>query len=329
MSLPKRLLGKNGPLVSEIGLGCMGMVGWYGTGDDAESVRTIHRAIELGGNLLDTAEMYGPHTNEEMVGRAIADRRDKVFLCTKFGIVREPGAKTVNYDGSRANVNRSIEGSLKRLGVDHVDLYYLHRVDPNTPIEDTVGAMAALVKAGKVRYIGLSEASAETIRRGNAVHPIAAVQSEYSLFSRDIEETGVIAALRELGISLVSYSPLGRGLLSGEIRSIEDLEPGDVRHNHPRWQGENFKRNLDVVDRVKSIAKDLGATPSQVALAWVLAQGEDIVTIPGTKHVARLEENQGAANLRLTQDQLAAIEAAAPKGAAAGNRYGDMSAVNR
>jgi aryl-alcohol dehydrogenase-like predicted oxidoreductase len=326
--MKQRKLGRNGPSVSEIGLGCMGMVGWYGTGDDAESMRTIHRAIELG-NLLDTAEMYGPYTNEELVGRAIADRRDKVFLCTKFGIVREPGAKAVKYDGSVANVNRSIEGSLKRLGVDHVDLYYLHRVDPTTPIEDTVGAMAALVKAGKVRYIGLSEASAETIKRAHAVHPITAVQSEYSLFSRDIEETGVIAMLRGLGISLVSYSPLGRGLLSGDIRSPQNLEPTDVRHNHPRWQGENFQKNLDVVDRVKAIADAMGATPSQVALAWVLAQGDDIVTIPGTKRVTRLEENIKAADIKLTPAQLVSIEAAAPKGAASGDRYGDMSAVNR
>jgi len=327
--MKQRRLGRSGPMVSEIGLGCMGMVGWYGGGDDAESVRTIHCSIELGANVIDTAEMYGPYTNEEMVGRAIADRRDKVFLCTKFGIIRDPGATKPRYDGSVANVNRSIDGSLKRLGVDHIDLYYSHRVDPTTPIEETVGAMAALVAAGKVRYLGLSEAAAATIRRANAVHAIAAVQSEYSLFSRDIEETGVISALRELGIALVSYSPLGRGLLSGTIRSPKDLEAGDVRHNHPRWQGENFAKNLAVVDRVKTIATDIGATPSQVALAWVLAQGDDIITIPGTKHVARLEENIKASDLTLTPAQRASIEAAAPKGVASGDRYGDMSAVNR
>ncbi|GAC1422259.1 MAG: aldo/keto reductase [Candidatus Velthaea sp.] len=329
MAVPKRKLGLRGPAVAELGLGCMGMVGWYGAGDDDESLRTIHRAIEMGANLIDTAEMYGPYTNEEFVGRAIAGRRDKVFLCTKFGIVRDETTKQVGYDGTPENVRRSIDGSLGRLGVDTVDLYYLHRVDPKTPIEETVGAMAELVTAGKIRHIGLSEASAATIEKAHAVHPIAAVQSEYSLFSRDIEDTGVIRKLRELGIALVSYSPLGRGLLTGEIRSAADLEPADVRHNHPRWQGENFQRNLDVVDRVRDIAREAGATPAQVALAWVLAQGDDIVTIPGTKRVVRLEENVGATVLRLSKEQLARIEAAAPKGAATGQRYADMSAVNR
>ncbi|GAC1417703.1 MAG: aldo/keto reductase [Candidatus Velthaea sp.] len=329
MAVPKRKLGVRGPAVAELGLGCMGMVGWYGAGDDNESLRTIHRAIEMGANLIDTAEMYGPYTNEEFVGRAIADRRDQVFLCTKFGIVRDESTKQMGFDGTPENVRRSLDGSLKRLGVDFVDLYYLHRVDPKTPIEDTVGAMAELVHAGKIRHIGLSEASAATIEKAYAVHPIAAVQSEYSLFSRDIEDTGVIRKLRELGIALVSYSPLGRGLLTGEIRSAADLEPADVRRNHPRWQAENFQKNLDVVERVRDVADELGATPAQVALAWVLAQGEDIVTIPGTKRLERLEENVGATVLRLSKDQLARIEAAAPKGVATGQRYADMSSVNR
>lgn len=329
MPVRKRKLGVRGPAVAELGLGCMGMVGWYGSGDEAESLRTIHRAIEMGATLIDTAEMYGPYTNEELVGRAIAGRRDDVFLCTKFGIIRDEAANQVRYDGSPANVRRSIDGSLKRLGVDHVDLYYLHRVDTDTPIEESVGAMAELVRAGKVRHLGLSEASAATIERAHAVHPIAAVQSEYSLFSRDIEDTGVIRKLRELGIGLVSYSPLGRGLLTGEIRSAADLEPDDVRRNHPRWQGDNFQKNLDLVDRVRDVADELGATPAQVALAWVLAQGEDIVTIPGTKRVERLEENVGATVLRLSADHRARIEAAAPKGAAAGERYMNMAQVNR
>ncbi len=329
MMLEQRALGRNGPLVAKLGLGCMGMVGWYGAGDEAESLRTLHRAIELGVTLIDTAEMYGPYTNEEFVGRAIAARREDVFLCTKFGIARDRASLQMTTDGSRANVHRSIDGSLKRLGVDYIDLYYLHRVDPATPIEETVGAMAELVRAGKVRYLGLSEAGAVTIRRANAVHRISAVQSEYSLFSRDIEDTGVLEALRTLEIGLVAYSPLGRGLLSGEVRSADDLEPGDVRRNHPRWQGENFRRNLDVVDRVRETARELEATPAQVALAWVLAQGEDIVAIPGTKRVERLEENARAAALELSAAQVQRIEALAPKNSAAGARYADMSSVNR
>lgn len=329
MPIPLRALGQGGPQVSELGLGCMGMVGWYGAGSDDESLRTLHRAIDLGMTFIDTAEMYGPYTNEEFVGRAIAGRRSDVFLCTKFGITRDGATMKMGNDGSAANVSRSIDGSLKRLGVDFVDLYYLHRVDPATPIEETVGAMAELVKAGKIRYIGLSEASAETIARAHRVHSISAVQSEYSLFSRDIEDAGVLAALRTLGIALVAYSPLGRGLLSGEIRSADDLEATDVRRNHPRWQGENFAKNLDVVDRVREIANELDVTPAQVALAWVLAQGKDIVTIPGTKRVVRLEENARAAELRLTAEQLRRIEEAAPKNVAAGNRYADMSSVNR
>jgi aryl-alcohol dehydrogenase-like predicted oxidoreductase len=329
MAVGRRSLGRNGPRVAELGLGCMGMVGWYGEGDDKESLRTLHRAIELGVTLIDTAEMYGPYTNEEFVGRAIADRRERVFLCTKFGIVRDRATMQTTFDGSPANVRRSIDASLQRLGVETVDLYYLHRVDAATPIEETVGAMADLVTAGKVRYLGLSEAGAATITRANDVHPISAVQSEYSLFSRDVEDNGVLAKLRELGIALVAYSPLGRGLLSGEIRAAADLAANDVRRNHPRWQGENFTRNIDVVDRVRDVAAELGATPSQVALAWVLAQGDDVITIPGTKHVGRLEENARAADLQLTPAQLARIEAAAPKGAVAGMRYADMSSVNR
>jgi aryl-alcohol dehydrogenase-like predicted oxidoreductase len=322
-------LGRNGPLVAEIGLGLMGMVGWYGIADEAEALRTIDRALELGVTLFDTAEMYGPHTNEEFVGRALGGRRDRVFLCTKFGIVRDPATMKTQFDGSPANVRRSIDGSLRRLGVDALDLYYLHRVDPATPIEETVGAMVELATAGKVRYIGLSEASAGTIARAHDVHPITAVQTEYSLFSRDIEDTGVLTALRELGIGLVAYSPLGRGLLSGAIRSASDLEPGDVRRHHPRWQGENFGLNLAVVDRVREIAAELVATPAQVALAWVLAQGADIVAIPGTKRVARLEENARAADLVLTPEQFARIESVVPKDVAAGTRYADMSSVNR
>jgi aryl-alcohol dehydrogenase-like predicted oxidoreductase len=329
MAVKTRALGRGGPHVAELGLGCMGMVGWYGAGDENESLRTLHRAIELGVTLIDTAEMYGPYTNEEFVGKAIADRRERVFLCTKFGIVRDVATQQMAFDGSRANVRRSIDASLGRLGVDTIDLYYLHRVDPATPIEETVAAMGELVTSGKVRYLGLSEASAATIARASAVHPISAVQSEYSLFSRDIEDAGVLAALREHGIALVAYSPLGRGLLTGEIRSAADLSAGDVRRNHPRWQGPNFEQNLAVVDRVRAVAAELDATPSQVALAWVLAQGDDIFTIPGTKRVARLEENAQAAELVLTPQQLALIEEAAPKGVAAGLRYADMSSVNR
>ncbi|HMD02489.1 MAG TPA: aldo/keto reductase, partial [Candidatus Baltobacteraceae bacterium] len=320
----QRHIGRNGPLVGEIGLGTMGMSEFYGAADEAESIRTIHRALELGVTLLDTADIYGPYKNEELVGRAIAGKRAGVFLCTKFGIVRDPAnpmARGVN--GRPEYIRTSLDGSLKRLDVDHVDLYYQHRVDTETPIEETVGAMAELVAAGKVRYIGLSEASAATIRRAASVHPIAAVQSEYSLFSRDIEDAGVIAALRELGITLVAYSPLGRGFLSGKIRSLEQLEPGDFRRFSPRFAGENFAKNLALVDRVAEIAAQAGATPAQVALAWVLAQGDDIVPIPGTTRVARLEENLAAADLRLTSEQLRQIEDAAPKGAAQGERYPD------
>ena len=328
--MQKRRLGTAGPQISELGLGCMGMSEFYGATDDAESMRTIHRALELGIDFLDTSNAYGPYTNEVLVGKALADRRDRAFIATKFGIVREPGNPTKrSFNGKPDYVREQCEGSLERLGIETIDLYYQHRVDADTPIEDTVGAMAKLVEAGKVRYLGLSEASAETIRKAHAVHPIAALQSEYSLFSRDIEDSGVLATIRELGIALVPYSPLGRGMLSGTIRSIDDLAPDDFRRHSPRFAGENFAKNLALVDAVRAIATEIGATPSQIALAWVLAQGEDMLPIPGTKRVDRLEENAAASDLRLSADQLRRIEAAAPKGAAVGDRYADMSMVNR
>ena len=328
--MQKRRLGTAGPQISELGLGCMGMSEFYGATDDAESMRTIHRALELGIDFFDTSNAYGPYTNEVLVGKALADRRDRAFIATKFGIVREPGNPTKrSFNGKPDYVREECEGSLERLGIETIDLYYQHRVDADTPIEDTVGAMAELVKAGKVRYLGLSEASAATIRKAHAVHPIAALQSEYSLFSRDIEDSGVLATIRELGIALVPYSPLGRGMLSGTIRSIDDLAPDDFRRHSPRFAGENFAKNLALADAVRAIATEIGATPSQIALAWVLAQGEDMLPIPGTKRVDRLEENAAAADLRLSADQLRRIEAAAPKGAAVGDRYSDMSMVNR
>jgi aryl-alcohol dehydrogenase-like predicted oxidoreductase len=328
--MKQRRLGKDGPLVSEIGLGCMGMSEFYGVPDDAESIRTIHRALELGVTFLDTADIYGSGRNERLVGRAVADRRDEVFLATKFGIVRDPAdpaARGVN--GRPEYVRSACDASLERLGVDHVDLYYQHRVDFNTPIEETVGAMAELVRAGKVRYLGLSEASVANIRRAATVHQIAALQSEYSLFSRDPEDDGALEATRALGIALVPYSPLGRGFLSGELRSFDDLAPDDFRRSSPRFQGENFARNLAVVDEVRAIAGELGVTPSQLALAWVLAQGDDMIPIPGTKRVKYLDENAQATEIELTPEQLARVEAVAPKGVAAGDRYADMSFVNR
>jgi len=318
-----RTLGPNGPTVSALGLGCMGMSDFYGARDDDESIRTIHRALELGVTLLDTADMYGPHTNEQLVGRAIADRRDSVFLATKFGIVRDPDdPRARGVSGAPDYVRTSIDGSLKRLGVDHVDLYYQHRVDPETPIEETVGAMAELVEAGKTRFLGLSEAGAVTIRRAHAVHPITAVQSEYSLWSRDIEDE-VIPVLRELGIGLVPYSPLGRGFLSGQIRSLDDLDAEDFRRNSPRFMGENFERNLEVVRRVEEIAEEKGVTPGQLALAWVLAREEHAVPIPGTKRVAYVEENVAAAEVSLSGDELERIADALPE--PAGDRYDETS----
>ena len=312
-----------------MGLGCMGMSEFYGTTDEAEAVATLHHALELGIDLLDTADGYGLGANERLVGEAIADRRDEVVLATKFGIVRDPEnpqARGVN--GRPEYVRRSCDASLRRLGTDHIDLYYQHRVDPDVPIEETVGAMAELVDAGKVRFLGLSEAAPETIRRAHAVHPISALQNEYSLWSRDPEDE-VLGVLRELGIGLVAYSPLGRGFLTGQITSPEDFEPGDFRAGNPRFQGENFTRNLELVDRVRAIAADKDCTPAQLALAWVLAQGDDIVPIPGTRSRVRLEENVQATEIELSADELAQIDEAAPRGAAAGDRYPDMSGIGR
>jgi aryl-alcohol dehydrogenase-like predicted oxidoreductase len=326
-----RRLGKAGPEVSAIGLGCMGMAAFYGQpSDETQATAVIHRALELGVTFLDTAEMYGPHTNEIQIGKALADRRDKAFVATKFGIGFNAERTALTIDGSPANVRRAIEGSLKRLGMDHVDLYYLHRVDANTPIEETVGAMGELVKEGKVRFLGLSEASPATLRRGHAEHPITALQTEYSLWSREPEDE-LFATCDELGIGFVPYSPLGRGFLSGEIKSIDDLAEGDFRRSNPRFMGENFQKNIDLVHAVAAIAADKGVTAAQLALAWVLAQGETLVPIPGTRRIRTLEENAAAADLVLTADDLARIEAVFPKGAASGHRYaeGTRAALNR
>ncbi len=329
--MEKRELGRSGLQVSALGLGCMGMSEFYGRGDDEASIATIHRALELGVTFLDTADMYGPFTNEKLVGRALRGRRDQVVLATKFGIVRNPEKRTIRgIDGSPAYLKSSCDASLQRLGVDTIDLYYQHRVDPNVPIEDTVGAMADLVKAGKVRYLGLSEASATTLRRACAVHPIAALQSEYSLWSRDPED-GILDACRQLGVGFVAYSPLGRGFLTGQIKCFEDLAADDYRRFSPRFQGENFQKNLDQVKKIEEIAAEKRCTPAQLALAWVLAQGKDVVPIPGTKHRKYLEENVAALEVALTAGDLARIDAVAPPGVAAGLRYPEqmMAAVNR
>ena len=328
--MQQRRLGRQGPHVSALGLGCMGMSEFYGPTDEAESIDTIHRALDIGVTFLDTADVYGPFTNEQLVGRAIARRRDEVVLATKFGIVRGPDPRSRGVNGRPEYVRASCEASLKRLGVEFIDLYYQHRVDPAVPIEETVGAMADLVRQGKVRYVGLSEAAPATIRRAHAVHPITALQTEYSLWTRDPEDE-VLATCRELGIGFVAYSPLGRGFLTGQFKRFEDLAPDDYRRTVPRFQGENFEKNLDLVRKVEEIAREKGCTPAQLALAWVLAQGEDIVPIPGTKRRRRLEENVGALALTLAAADVRRIAAVAPKGVAAGERYpqGMKQLVNR
>ena len=326
-----RKLGCGGPEVSAIGLGCMGMAAFYGQpSDEGQATAVIHRALDLGVTFLDTAEMYGPFTNEIQIGKALSDRRDQAFVATKFGISYNADRTALTIDGSPANVRRSIEGSLRRLGMDHVDLYYLHRVDAKTPIEETVGAMGELVTEGKVRFLGLSEASQETLRRGHGTHPITALQTEYSLWSRDPED-GLLATCEELGIGFVPYSPLGRGFLSGEIRSIDDLAEDDFRHSNPRFQGENFGKNIALVKAVAEIAAQKGVTAAQLALAWVLAQGETLVPIPGTRRIRTLEENTAAVDITLSAEDRARIELAFPKGAASGHRYAEAAraALNR
>jgi len=306
----------------------MGMSDFYGVRDEESAIKTIHHALDHGINFLDTADMYGPFTNEILVGRAIASRREKVVVATKFGNERDETGKFVGINGNPDYVRKACDASLRRLNVEYIDLYYQHRVDIRVPIEETWGAMKGLVESGKVRYLGISEAAPATIRKAHAVHPITAVQTEWSLWSRDVEENGVLATVRELGIGFVAYSPLGRGFLSGQIRSIDDLDPSDVRRSHPRFQGENFAKNLELVDRVREIAQKKNVTPSQLALAWVLAQGNDVVPIPGTKNIKYLDENIAALGVSLSADDLELIDAAAPKGATAGDRYANMSNVN-
>ena len=325
--MKQRKLGQ-GLTVSELGLGCMGMSEFYGTGDEAESIDTIHRALDLGVTLIDTADMYGSGENEQLIGKAIKDKRDRVVLATKFGILRSQDKGFRGVNGSPEYVDQACDASLLRLGIDYIDLYYQHRVDPQVPIEETVGAMAELVHQGKIRYLGLSEASAATIRRAASVHPISALQSEYSLWSRDPEDE-ILPTIRELGIGFVAYSPLGRGFLSGNITSPEDFPADDYRRNAPRFQGENFYKNLQLVEQVKEIAVEKGVTGGQLALAWLLAQGDDIVPIPGTKRRKYLEENVAAAEITLTQAEINSINEVAPKNVAAGDRYADMSSVNR
>jgi aryl-alcohol dehydrogenase-like predicted oxidoreductase len=330
-TLTTRTLGTGHPdgglQVSELGLGCMGMSEFYGATDDDTSIATIRRALDLGVTLLDTADMYGPFTNERLVGKAIAGRRDEVVLATKFGNVRREDGSRGGVNGRPEYVRHAVDASLERLGVDHIDLYYQHRVDRTTPVEETWGALAELVAAGKVRHLGISEAAPETIRRAHAVHPVTAVQTEWSLWTRDVEDDGVLATVRELGIGFVAYSPLGRGFLSGQIRSVDDLAADDFRRVNPRFQGDNFDRNLELVDKVTALAAEKAVTPGQLAIAWVLAQGDDVVPIPGTKRIAYLEENLGAAGVELTADDLRQIDEVAPKGVALGDRYADMSVV--
>ena len=331
MSISRRTLGSGHAAleVSAQGLGCMGMSEFYGQGDETESIAVVHAALEAGVNFLDTADMYGPFTNEKLLGRALAGRRDDVVLATKFGNERREDGTRLGINGRPDYVRQACDASLARLGVEHIDLYYQHRVDPQVPVEETWGALGELVAAGKVRHLGISEAAPATIRRAHEVHPVTAVQTEWSLWSRDVEDDGVLATVRELGIGFVAYSPLGRGFLSGTVRSIEDLDEKDFRRHSPRFQGENFQKNLDLLDRVREIADQKNVTPSQLALAWVLAQGTDVVPIPGTKRRHYLHENISALDVTLSEDDLRALDAAIPAGASAGDRYADMSSVNR